>query len=1115
MTVSDQLQRDKALDITNSFIVQAPAGSGKTGVLTLRILKLLALVEEPEEILAITFTKKAAAEMRVRVMEALELAAGPPPENPYELQFYTLGNQVLAKDREHNWGLKQNQNRLRLLTIDSFCSGIVKNRPLASGLGVQFSIAEDPTELYTEAARELLASLDAGDELGKALRRVLGNLDNHFTKLSNLVIQMLAQRDHWLADVSAVHGNMDQFRALLEHSLANLNQDGLELVQAHFDPDFFPELEQICIYAKNQLRAQNLTHPLLDTVEGEFEHTKEQLKLLLTGQLQPRSRFTKNEGFPTGDNAAEKKLAKEYKARVKQLVEQLERSGEPGIASVQEFVNLPHASLSPEQWQLLDDVLQIMRYAAAHLKLVFQSQRSVDFNEVALSALMTLGTGDMPSDVTLLLDNKISHILVDEFQDTSFVQVELLDRLTSGWEQNDGRTLFLVGDPMQSIYAFRKADVGLFLRLWRSQRLGSINLIPLTLTSNFRSSATVIDWVNRVFKRIFPAAANTRTGAVQYSASVASKDAKPADAVSVTLFGHEKNQRASADVQEAHWICEQIKDLPRQESVAILVKGKSHVGHIVPHLKNAGIPYQAVDIESLSQSQIISDLLAAARALLSPNDKVSWFALLRGPWLGLTLKELDTLNNLDSVPWNALQKLEDCPWENDLTVSKLKHIRAVYQNAYLNRHRSEWQHALRSIVLQLGIPASARNKADLQSIDLFFGLLDTIDTIADIPDFQALRKKLDDLFVPPEIHPVGTRVVQVMTMHKSKGLEFDSVFLPQLHRKPRADDKPLILLDKQTAQVAEQQELFLAPFELRHEKNDSTVYAYLWRLQRQRLRNEAARLLYVACTRAKQRLLLSACVEQDDGDLKAPDGQSLLAFLIPRISDLLYQRIDVEPQTETPAYRCFRSATSAFLDAVQTGCGPAVAAQPEPHDTPTIEQVESGSQIRRHAGTLTHAILEAMAKRPSLYGTLDPVQLADTWAQELSRMGLETPDIPQALDIVTRAVTQIQRSQHGAWLFQAPKSHDAAEFSIMRNQTDKPIEKFIVDRTFVENGTRYIIDYKLSEPENDLTEFLQQQVGQYRSQLLGYHSALNAEHPLPTKLFLYFPLIDHLEEVAI
>ena len=79
MTVSDQLQRDKALDITNSFIVQAPAGSGKTGVLTLRILKLLALVEEPEEILAITFTKKAAAEMRVRVMEALELAAGPPP----------------------------------------------------------------------------------------------------------------------------------------------------------------------------------------------------------------------------------------------------------------------------------------------------------------------------------------------------------------------------------------------------------------------------------------------------------------------------------------------------------------------------------------------------------------------------------------------------------------------------------------------------------------------------------------------------------------------------------------------------------------------------------------------------------------------------------------------------------------------------------------------------------------------------------------------------------------------------------------------------------------------------------------------------------------------------
>jgi len=117
-----------------------------------------------------------------------------------------------------------------------------------------------------------------------------------------------------------------------------------------------------------------------------------------------------------------------------------------------------------------------------------------DFTEIAQGAVRALGTAEAPTDLLLSMDASVRHILVDEFQDTSFSQWELLVLLTSGWQPNDGRTLFLVGDPMQSIYRFRDAQVALFLKA-QSEGLGSVQLEPLTLTTNFRSHAGLVDWV--------------------------------------------------------------------------------------------------------------------------------------------------------------------------------------------------------------------------------------------------------------------------------------------------------------------------------------------------------------------------------------------------------------------------------------------------------------------------------------------------------------------------------------------------------------------------------------------------------------------------------------------
>src|SRR3989441_1606980 len=154
--------------------------------------------------------------------------------------------------------------------------------------------------------------------------------------------------------------------------------------------------------------------------------------------------------------------------------------------ALQALLCMPPERYSDAQWEVLDSIIRVLPLAVAQLKVVFAERGECDFTEVAQGAVRALGTPDAPTDLLLALDYRIRHILVDEFQDTSNSQWELIERLTAGWERGDGRTLFLVGDPMQSIYRFREAEVALFLRAQR-EGMGSLPLERLTLSTNFRS----------------------------------------------------------------------------------------------------------------------------------------------------------------------------------------------------------------------------------------------------------------------------------------------------------------------------------------------------------------------------------------------------------------------------------------------------------------------------------------------------------------------------------------------------------------------------------------------------------------------------------------------------
>src|SRR3990172_11006018 len=196
----DLEERNRALDPSRSVIVQAPAGSGKTELLIQRYLALLATVDAPEEIVAVTFTRKAAGEMRHRVLAALAATARPetPPAGAHEARTIELARAARARDGERGWQLARNPTRLRVQTIDALCASLTRQMPLLSRFGAAPEIVERAEHLYREAARAAIALVESQQDVATSVERLLAHLDNDVGRLEGLLADMLARRDHWV-----------------------------------------------------------------------------------------------------------------------------------------------------------------------------------------------------------------------------------------------------------------------------------------------------------------------------------------------------------------------------------------------------------------------------------------------------------------------------------------------------------------------------------------------------------------------------------------------------------------------------------------------------------------------------------------------------------------------------------------------------------------------------------------------------------------------------------------------------------------------------------------------------------------------------------------------------
>ncbi len=1098
-TVPDLLQRREALDPQRSFIVQAPAGSGKTELLIQRYLLLLARVNHAEEIIAVTFTKKAAGEMRERVLQALaDAQAEKTPGSAHEKLTLELAAAALKRDREAGWHLIDNPAQLRIQTIDALCAGLTRQMPVLSRFGAQPDSVEDAEVLYRQAAQATIAQVNESGAAAADVENLLAHLDNDVARAEDLLVDMLARRDQWLRHV---HGRE---RVELEAALLHARDRALLRLQSAIPANVVADLRALANHALANLG--------LGVFADEIECWAKLAGIFLTDKGSWRKVLNKNQGFLAG------KEHQIWKEQALVLFAALESGGV--CDALDAMRELPPAHYSDNQWQVLDAILRLLPLAVGQLKLVFQSRRQVDFTEVAQSALRALGNEDAPTDLTLALDYRIHHLLIDEFQDTSISQYELVARLTSGWLPDDGRTVFAVGDPMQSIYRFREAEVGLFLRA-RAEGIAGVELHPIALSSNFRSQAGIVDWVNAAFARILPATENMVSGAVPYTASIPTRDALPGAAVHVhPLFDDD----GSAEAQRVTSIVLAARAADPAAKVAILTRTRGHLREIVPALKAANLRFRAIDIEPLGQRPVVQDLLALTRALAHPGDRLAWFAVLRAPWCGLTLADLHVLgaNNAGLTLWDALHDDRRMALLSDDGRARASRVCAALAPGLLQRRRAPLREQVAGAWFALGGPACSEYETDLEDAEVFFRYLDRHEEAGELPDRAAFEGGLGDLYALADVE--ADDGLQIMTIHKAKGLEFDVVIVPGLARAPRNDDKKLFLWTEQP-DIHGATELLLAPINATGDDGDP-IYQWIARFHAEKQALEDGRLLYVAATRAKRYLHLLGCVqvtldETGSRNIKPPSSRSLLGKLWP-VVEAVYEVALRDASDKPQGHGDQTQVIDPLLRRLPAGWSlpdapPAAAWTPPPDPARTQDDLEFSwvGETARRIGSVVHRWLQRIAEEGGTGWDAARIHaLGPAIRLALAAQGVGEPEIAEAAARARQALIHCVSDGRGRWVL-GPQSDGRSELRLTGVAEGQRIN-VVIDRTFVdEQGVRWIIDYKTSMHEGgDVEAFLDNEQARYRPQLERYARLMRAGGEQRIHIGLYFPLLGGWREWA-
>ena len=1163
---SDTAERKHAVNPTECILVEAPAGSGKTTLLTERFLALLAAVDDPGEIVAITFTNAAAAEMRHRILGELEKAeralAGKAVAGEIASEL-ALAAYVHAAD--HEWKLLDQPARLRISTIDSFCRELALQQPLLSSFGGELNTTAQPDELYREAARRTLLRLDEGDaHLMQAIRALLEWRDNNWEDLESEVVKMLSNRDKWLQHF-VVAQNLDdaELRLWLERPLVEAARKALHHVSQLLEgkDELLSETHRMAQFGCEQSGgelyqelAEMEEFPVYDPTSrdsiAEYNAALVALaQMLLTNEGSFRSAINARNGFPASRKAEQLRMI-QLKDQF-QLIPDFDRA----LQAVRE---LPPSRYSEEDWRIIRACFTVLRQAAVELKVVFAERGQVDFAEVAGLAQGVLNAGmNATGEAAFAVAEGIRHILVDEFQDTSRVQHRLLGSIVREWPEREGRTVFVVGDPMQSIYFFRNAEAELFIRS-REQGLDvpgedSLRFNALKLEANFRTQPALVNRLNQVFEKISavddgssfrfsratPARVAIESGigdGLQLHLKFVTQSARTkGQSAEKELALKEREEAREEQIAEIVELCRsygnEIEAARKTQSkfrVAILGRTKSALTPIAEALRDAGLSFRAVDLEPLSEQPEVKDALALVRALMNPEDRLSWLGLLRAPWCGLGLDALYQLVSEDDpkllrrpVPELIAERMHLLDTDAQERLERVLSAAEFARKSSIANPTSALGSWLESVWLRLGGGACV-NAAERVNLDLLWKALDGLPAGEEDLLGTALETALGELKAQPDPGSSSDCGIQLMTLHKSKGLEFEIVIVPELQATTRnADVRMLSWLERGRlgdSENDEPTEFLVAPFQPKG-KERSQSKKWVDEVIRDCERQEMRRLFYVAATRAREELHLFARPDikqsKQSGFEVSIHPDSLLGIARPAFEDEIQNEFnewlkarqamqegneelaiaatgkvlefiqpvtpDHEDQRREPTVKAqLRRLPQGFKVAAGSKDSRSVAQIPV---TPELYHRQEGGHDARLLGTAIHTLLEKLAKlgvKRSLKETQAELLIyRPRLIAEMRSNGIAIAKAGKIVDEALQVALKAADDPLGQWILEA--HHHAASEIRWTGYLNGELRQVQIDRLFqageqphsqfeeAKEPVWWIIDYKSGQGTERLT----------------------------------------------
>lgn len=1072
---SDSEVRAKAVDVQRSVLLTAPAGSGKTSVLEQRYLRALANSDAPEQVVAITFTVAAAGEIRERALSALKAAKlGMPADSGHKQALYEDAQKVLKLDAEKGWGLLRDPSRMRIMTIDALNSLIATSLPLVSRSGGATQVDTQPHLLYREAVVNLFADLESpgvSDSLRDALSIVLEFGRHQIDRLIPLFESLLATRDQWLKPLMC--GTLDQFESTFEAIISATKANAVQALQSEQWNELLGILREGSGYSENLAWAAEI-EPDKGIDAQATSIVSATAASLLTTEGGLRKKVDKRQGFRAG---------KQYTERMNILLKGLAASvSKRSLTELSSLSRIPDFRFDGEGLETLEALSLVLLRLAAHLQVVFQNNGRVDFLEVHARAMTALNMDSDYHGDFLIREERIRHLLVDEMQDTSGSQIELIQALTGDWQDGDGRSLFMCGDPQQSIYAFRGADVGEFLTLWEAGRLGNKSFECLALTNNFRSSPELVNFYNGVFTNIFGSQSNRWTGQVPFSKADAFCLGSPGT-VKCTPFEYKEG-----DALEARLVCDylesELKKDPETE-IAVLVRSRSHLKSILPLMRERGIPVSGEEIDHLTEKSAVSDCVSLIKAMAHLGDRASWLALLRAPFVGLTWQDCLALVG-DDRDRSVRELLDD---HKRLTTLSVDGRRRAFRLLAVIR-RIELSDRWRDVVWRSRCLWESLGGLDVvdshtaSDVNRVFAVLAECTEAGHLISRTRFENRLARLFAAP----TGGQV-KVMTIHNAKGLEFDKICLVGLSKSTMQENPPLI----HWRSVGN--DFLLVPATRQKEGRLAEQYSFLGEMAQQSLMNEQRRLLYVALTRARAELHIFAGVKVTaKGEISAPKN-TFMDMLLPYVDIApgdVASEVAVGTDQSMGHYVKVRKVPSTYQGpCLEAGYRCVTPARRKPEDVVSDSILKRQPAAQRAAGTTFHYLMERIAKDGlSEWNPARIKEIRKPVIALLRRNGCPEGYLDRAVEAILRWTHNTITSSVGQWILKKrEQTWYERKISGWRNGE---FFSHILDITFVEGNTIWVIDYKSSLEANSSAEML---LETNREHIERNIDILRAQHP--------------------